>query len=84
MASARISTGCFGPWPLSLAKAPRPPSALLALGGFLVPRAALDQTSRQLTAAGASEAQNAALAEELGPSAIGWPLKALDKAGPPT
>ncbi|CAE7198124.1 NOV [Symbiodinium natans] len=40
-------------------EAPRQPSALLALGGFL--------------------AKNATLAEELGGSSIGWPLKDMDK-----
>ncbi|CAE7633293.1 NOV [Symbiodinium sp. CCMP2456] len=54
-----FSTCAVVPCVVSVDEAPRPPSALLALGGFL--------------------AQNAALAEELGPSAIGWPLKALDK-----
>ncbi|CAE7939607.1 NOV, partial [Symbiodinium sp. KB8] len=54
-----FSTCAVVPCLVSVDEAPRPPSALLALGGFL--------------------AQNAALAEELGPSAIGWPLKALDK-----
>ncbi|CAE7717581.1 NOV [Symbiodinium sp. CCMP2592] len=55
-----FSTCAVVPCVVPVDEAPRSPSALLALGGFL--------------------AKNAALAEELGPSsAIGWPLKAMDK-----